>query len=1110
MKFFCIPLFNCHSALPESLDYSQLRLEEVPKEVYKARKYLEDLNLNVNGIEHLPMEFFRLLKLKKLDISENKLKVLPPEIGFLHSLMDLNLRQNEFVELPEELGHCVNLLSLNISTNILPELPKSIVNLHMMTSLNISNNSFTQLPSDIHKLVNLQHLDAGTCEIRVLPPEIARLSRLRVLDLCENYLTELPDGMEGLQSLEILDLRGNLLTGIPPGLLSCKTLRSLDLSKNSINGLPENIGDLSNLLELSLCENKINAVPSSIGSMKKLELFKITRNCLLSLTPAICSCYELRDLLLYENQLVELPSSIGNLEKLSFLDVSSNHLTNLPSTIGGCKSLGVLALRQNKLKTLPMEIGKLENLKVLNVAENDLTYLPYTLTVLYDRKTLSALWISHHQPQLPKLTPTFEPVSHVKVLTCCYLPQSDRQSNPPHVSSKSCVVGTRVCFPKELIHTNEGETIMMDIEEDEDKIPIGKFERYDTPHPKPFAPKNRINRNSGDFTGIADTNTPIDGVESESRPLRSVLKRRPLSTYSDCQNPETIQIDEFYKARTRVIQIQRDANGELGWKIAGGDNNRDTSSCVFISHITPGSAADKAGFLVGDRLLSVNDITFTALPHEDVLQLVRDAGNCFSVKIERLSAEETADTLPIDGSLTNRMNIPSIHANPQPSNLPAIAAEPRSTAFSVHTSAPIAQLDSSGSPASRLSPLTSMAPEIISLTLKRDRQGSAGFSVTGSGAPNDRIRISEINPNGPAQISGKLSVGDRICSVNGISVKNASHDKVVAFLRSTNDLHLVVERDHQSAFSSPYNSNLAHARSLTSLLQNLPQNLSPPSSPPPLPPRRRATSQLNLAGDQELANFDYKAAIQAVKNMSTNLTQPSTKRNSAEIAAAVRAANPSVHDVVFNERVDSPLATSSPVPPSMSRIPTRMPNGREQPTTSAPLVPPKPKLQPERMDFKSKLKNFEEQIAENCVTRPALGVPPPKKPLVSDFDRQKLREAESQRQQTENVDESPQASEDYERLLTNSIGPSVVRTAKAEKRARRAAEANGTYSPQVSTDDVVSLDRKPSDLEGLEEEQRKRQAWRQARLRSMEISSNRSEEVIKRLNNIPASPIPTL
>lgn len=33
-------------------------------------------------------------------------------------------------------------------------------------------------------------------------------------------------------------------------------------------------------------------------------------------------------------------------------------------------------------------------------------------------------------------------------------------------------------------------------------MPIGRFERYDTPHPKPFAPKNRANRNSGDLSNI--------------------------------------------------------------------------------------------------------------------------------------------------------------------------------------------------------------------------------------------------------------------------------------------------------------------------------------------------------------------------------------------------------------------------------------------------------------------------------------------------------------------------------------------------------------------------------------------------------------------------------
>jgi hypothetical protein len=44
-----------------------------------------------------------------------------------------------------------------------------------------------------------------------------------------------------------------------------------------------------------------------------------------------------------------------------------------------------------------MEIGRLEKLKVLDVADNDLKYLPYTITVLYESKNISALWLSLHQ-----------------------------------------------------------------------------------------------------------------------------------------------------------------------------------------------------------------------------------------------------------------------------------------------------------------------------------------------------------------------------------------------------------------------------------------------------------------------------------------------------------------------------------------------------------------------------------------------------------------------------------------------------------------------------------------------------------------------------------------
>lgn len=119
----------------------------------------------------------------------------------------------------------------------------------------------------------------------------------------------------------------------------------------------------------------------------------------------------------------ELPSSLGNLRNLKFLNLNVNILQQIPTTIGGCLSLGVLSLRHNKIQQLPMEIGRLERLQVLDLIDNNLTYLPYTLTVLYQYKTLLALWIAFNQPPLPKLNVVHEPAMNMKVLTCYLLPQ---------------------------------------------------------------------------------------------------------------------------------------------------------------------------------------------------------------------------------------------------------------------------------------------------------------------------------------------------------------------------------------------------------------------------------------------------------------------------------------------------------------------------------------------------------------------------------------------------------------------------------------------------------------------------------------------------------------
>lgn len=57
----------------------------------------------------------------------------------------------------------------------------------------------------------------------------------------------------------------------------------------------------------------------------------------------------------------------------------------------------------------------------------------------------------------------------------------------------------------------------------------------------------------------------------------------------------------------------------------------------------------------------------------------------------------------------------------------------------------------------------------------------------------------------------------------------------------------------------------------------------------------------------------------------------------------------------------------------------------------------------------------------------------------------------------------------------------------------------------------MSSSRSPSANLTLEQralEMEKRQAWRQARLQSMDVESKRTDEVIKLITSIPSSPIP--
>ena len=55
-------------------------------------------------------------KATSLDLSQQELRIVPPEVFEIDSLEELNLDRNKLVELPDELGQLKNLKSLSVRT----------------------------------------------------------------------------------------------------------------------------------------------------------------------------------------------------------------------------------------------------------------------------------------------------------------------------------------------------------------------------------------------------------------------------------------------------------------------------------------------------------------------------------------------------------------------------------------------------------------------------------------------------------------------------------------------------------------------------------------------------------------------------------------------------------------------------------------------------------------------------------------------------------------------------------------------------------------------------------------------------------------------------------
>jgi Leucine-rich repeat (LRR) protein len=113
------------------------RLREVPPEVFTAFPNLQWLDLSKNRLKGIPANLGLLKNLKKLILFKNKIEAIPPEIGQLEDLRELIINQNELQTLPEEIGNLKKLRYIDMWSNNITHLPKSMVEMYALEEVDL-------------------------------------------------------------------------------------------------------------------------------------------------------------------------------------------------------------------------------------------------------------------------------------------------------------------------------------------------------------------------------------------------------------------------------------------------------------------------------------------------------------------------------------------------------------------------------------------------------------------------------------------------------------------------------------------------------------------------------------------------------------------------------------------------------------------------------------------------------------------------------------------------------------------------------------------------------------------------------------------------------------
>jgi len=166
------------------------------------------------------------------------------------------------------------LKKLTLTQNKLKTLPASISNLTALQNFNC-HNPLTALPASFAQLKNLQQIGLDNHRFTAFPKEIFSLNKLSILYTSGNFqetttMSELPDLFQQLPELKELGIKNAGLSSLPKSISTLKKLEKANFSYNQFTAFPEVLATNPKLTFIPFTNNPLRWEPF-LASVKKIK-----------------------------------------------------------------------------------------------------------------------------------------------------------------------------------------------------------------------------------------------------------------------------------------------------------------------------------------------------------------------------------------------------------------------------------------------------------------------------------------------------------------------------------------------------------------------------------------------------------------------------------------------------------------------------------------------------------------------------------------------------------------------------------------------------------------------------------------------------------------------